>query len=50
VLYPNLSTRRPKKDRPSTTRIRTEMDEVDKIPRKCEVCRGEGHYRKNYPN
>jgi hypothetical protein len=30
VLCPNLSTRRPKKGRPNTTRIRTEMDEVSK--------------------
>jgi hypothetical protein len=50
VLCPNLSTRRPKKGRPNTTRIRTEMDEVEKVPRKCKLCRGEGHYRTNCPN
>jgi len=26
------------------------MDEVEKVPRKYGVCRGEGHYRKNCPN
>ena len=46
----NLSMRRPKKGRPSTTHIRTEMDEVEKVLRKCEVCQGTCHYRKNYPN
>jgi len=26
------------------------MDEVEKVPRKCGLCRGEGGYRKNCPN
>ncbi|KEH34824.1 hypothetical protein MTR_3g072367 [Medicago truncatula] len=49
-LCPNLSTRRPKKGRPNTTHIRTEMDEVEKVPRKCGLSRGEGHYHKYCPN
>jgi hypothetical protein len=32
-----------------TTHIRTKMDEVEKIPTKCGVCRGESRYRKNCP-
>jgi len=26
------------------------MDDVEKIPRKCGVCRATGHYHKNSPN
>jgi hypothetical protein len=40
----------PKIDRPSSTRIRTEIDDFTKQPRICGLCKQPGHNRKNCPN
>ncbi|CAK8563166.1 unnamed protein product [Lathyrus sativus] len=42
--------RRKKNERPASTRIRTEMDNVEKEKRRCEICREIGHMRRKYPN
>jgi hypothetical protein len=41
--------RRLKKGRPNSTRILTEMDVVEKAPRKCGLCSKTGHIRRNCP-
>ncbi|XP_073226869.1 uncharacterized protein [Cicer arietinum] len=50
TLYHNPQMRRNKKGRPNSTRIRTEMDVKEKVPRKCGLCRLTGHTRKHCPN
>lgn len=50
TLYHNPQMRRIKKGRPNSTRIRTEMDVKEKVPRKCGLCRLTGHTRKHCPN
>ncbi|CAK8531144.1 unnamed protein product [Lathyrus sativus] len=42
--------RRNKKGRPVSTRIITEMDNFDKLERKCSMCRQMGHNRTWCPN
>ncbi|KAK2404078.1 hypothetical protein QL285_053455 [Trifolium repens] len=49
-LYANEAMRRTKRGRPSSTRIRTEMDDFPKQPRKCGLCGTLGHNRSNCPN
>ncbi|CAK8560783.1 unnamed protein product [Lathyrus sativus] len=44
------SMRRNKKGRPTSTRIRTEMDDVEKEKRRCGICREIGHMRRKCPN
>ncbi|XP_050909751.1 uncharacterized protein LOC127123590 [Lathyrus oleraceus] len=44
------SMRRRKKGRPNSTRIRTEMDDVEKEKRRCGICREIGHMRRKCPN
>ncbi|CAK8538229.1 unnamed protein product [Lathyrus sativus] len=41
---------RNKKGRPVNTRITTEMDNFDKLERKCSMCRQTGHNRTRCPN
>jgi hypothetical protein len=49
-LYANEEMRRTKKNRPSSTRIRTEMDDFTEQPRTCGLCKQPGHNRSNCPN
>ncbi|XP_050890812.1 uncharacterized protein LOC127096261 [Lathyrus oleraceus] len=44
------SMRRRKKGRPNNTRIRTEMDDIEKENRRCGICREIGHMRRKCPN
>ncbi|CAK8578221.1 unnamed protein product [Lathyrus sativus] len=44
------SMRRNKKGRPKSSRIRTEMDDVEKEKRQCGICREIGHMRRKCPN
>ncbi|CAK8562153.1 unnamed protein product [Lathyrus sativus] len=46
----NPRMRRNKKGRPVSTRITTEMDNFDKLERKCSMCRQMGHNRTRCPN
>ncbi|CAK8564722.1 unnamed protein product [Lathyrus sativus] len=46
----NPRMRRNKKGRPVSTRITTEMDNFDKLERKCSMCRQTGHNRTRCPN
>jgi hypothetical protein len=39
IVWHNDLMRRNKKGRPNSKRIRTEMDDTDKMQRKCSVCR-----------
>src|SRR3954466_8630762 len=49
ILLHNERMRRNKKGRPNNTRIRTEMDTVDKVKRRCGICQGL-HMRKKCPH
>jgi len=49
ILCHDETMRRVKKGRPNSTRIMTEMDAVERNPRKCGMCRETGHSRKNCP-
>ncbi|XP_058733593.1 uncharacterized protein LOC131605228 [Vicia villosa] len=40
ILLHNERMRRNKKGRPNSTRIRTEMDTVEKVKRRCGICQG----------
>ncbi|XP_058746218.1 uncharacterized protein LOC131619094 [Vicia villosa] len=50
IVWHNDQMRRNKKGRPKSKRITTEMDELDKLERKCGLCRQVGHNKKNCPN
>ncbi|KAK2418781.1 hypothetical protein QL285_040946 [Trifolium repens] len=50
TLYANEEMRRTKRGRPSSTRIRTEMDDFTKQPRNCGLCGQPGHNRSKCPN
>ncbi|CAK8576844.1 unnamed protein product [Lathyrus sativus] len=50
TIYHNENTRRNKKGRPKSKRIRTEMDINEKIERLCGICCLPGHTRKHCPN
>ncbi|CAK8575919.1 unnamed protein product [Lathyrus sativus] len=50
TLYHDDSMRRNKKGRPTSSRIRTEMDGTEKEKRRYEICREIGHMRKKCPN
>ena len=49
VVWHNSTMRRNKKGRPKSKRITTEMDDVDKLERKCGLCPQSGHNQKNCP-
>jgi len=49
ILCHDETTRRVQKGRPNSTRILTEMDEVERNPRKCGICRETEYSRKNCP-
>ena len=49
IVWHNDQMRRNKKGRPKSKRITTEMDSLDKLERKCGLCRQVGHNRKNCP-
>ncbi|MED6213985.1 hypothetical protein PIB30_098708 [Stylosanthes scabra] len=42
--------RRKKNGRPVSTRIRNEMDMVERAKKRCSMCRQEGHTRRGCPN
>ncbi|CAK8539745.1 unnamed protein product [Lathyrus sativus] len=44
------SMRRNKKGRPTSSRIRTEMENAEKEKRRCGICREIGHMRRKCPN
>src|SRR3954470_21611041 len=46
IVWHNDQMRRNKKGRPKSKRITTEMDELDKLERKCGLCRQVGHNKK----
>ncbi|XP_058754623.1 uncharacterized protein LOC131627784 [Vicia villosa] len=50
VVWHNDNMRRKKKGRPNSTRIRTEMDDHEKMIRKCGICRQVGHNKNTCPN
>ncbi|CAK8533553.1 unnamed protein product [Lathyrus sativus] len=50
TIYHDENTRKNKKGRPKSTRIRTEMDTTEKMERLCGICRLPGHTRKHCPN
>lgn len=50
IVWHNEEMRRKKKGHPNNTRIQTEMDTMDKMIRKCSICRQPGHNRKHCPN
>ncbi|XP_058749008.1 uncharacterized protein LOC131621962 [Vicia villosa] len=50
IVWHNDQMRRNKKGRPKSKRITTEMDELNKLERKCGLCRQVGHNKKNCPN
>ena len=50
IVWHNDQMRRNKKVRPKSKRITTEMDDLDRLERKCGLCRQVGHNRKNCPN
>ncbi|CAK8537208.1 unnamed protein product [Lathyrus sativus] len=50
TIYHNKNTKRNKKGRPKSTRIKTEMDTTEKMERLCGICRLPGHTRKHCPN
>ncbi|XP_058776138.1 uncharacterized protein LOC131650445 [Vicia villosa] len=50
VVWHNDNMRRKKRGRPNSTRIRTEMDDHEKMVRKCGICREIGHNKNTCPN
>ncbi|CAK8532597.1 unnamed protein product [Lathyrus sativus] len=44
------SMRRNKKERPTNSRIRNEMDDAEKEKRRCGICREIGHMRRKFLN
>ncbi|CAK8539708.1 unnamed protein product [Lathyrus sativus] len=50
TLCHDETMRRNKKGRPNSTRIRTEMDDLEKEKRRCGICREIGHMRRKCPN
>ncbi|XP_058761446.1 uncharacterized protein LOC131634842 [Vicia villosa] len=50
TLCHDETMRRKKRGRPNSTRIRTEMDDVEKEKRMCGICREVGHIRSKCPN
>ncbi|CAK8534765.1 unnamed protein product [Lathyrus sativus] len=49
TLCHDETMRRNKKRRPNSTRIRTEMDDLEKEKRRCEICQEIGHIRRKCP-
>ncbi|RYR10764.1 hypothetical protein Ahy_B05g079243 [Arachis hypogaea] len=49
-LKPNSAMRRKTSGRPISTWIRNEMDAIERAEKRCGLCRGEGHTRRECPN
>ncbi|XP_057734846.1 uncharacterized protein LOC130950361 [Arachis stenosperma] len=49
-LKPNPAMRRKASGRPVSTRIRNEMDAVERVEKRCGLCHGEGHTIRRCPN
>ncbi|RYR32853.1 hypothetical protein Ahy_A10g047380 [Arachis hypogaea] len=49
-LKPNSAMRRKASDRPVSTRIRNEMDAIERAEKRCGLCHGEGHTRRGCLN
>src|SRR4051812_36270865 len=50
MVWHNDNMQRNKRGRPNSTRIRTEMDDHEKMVRKCGICRVVRHNKNTYPN
>src|SRR4051812_19177537 len=50
VVWHNDNMQRKKRGRPNSTRIRTKMDDHEKMVRKCGICRQVRHNKNTCPN
>ncbi|RYR11396.1 hypothetical protein Ahy_B04g068935 [Arachis hypogaea] len=49
-LKPDPAMRRKASGRPVSTRIRNEIDAIERAEKRCRFCHGEGHTRRGCPN